>query len=483
MSSRVWGRGIIERRLSVSPPFLLLATMVAVLVGGAIASLGLSLAGALVGALILTMLVVLRQDEVAATAAIAVHLCIDWYLGLYVVALVLALGLLLIFFLFRSTRYPWVKPRAIWLWVLFLVLTIYPAIRGALTPRDTLLYYPNVVFGALAMFWLGTVIARSIANVRRLFQLLSFFGALIALHTLVQAVTGTFLFESSHVDAYLASVLNYQLVGSGGISRLGSFFIQPDFSGIFFATMVFLPLGLFAESTSLLEKGVYAAESLIMLPAMLVTYSTNPWIAASVGLIAFVVLVGRMRYRLLIPLFAVTAAAVLFVGFPTQASLLLQHASDPTGLLLRAGIWQTALRVIGAFPLTGVGLGHQAYLQTAEAYRVAAQLEPVDHPHNSYLEWGAMAGLPVLFVFLALLAFALWQALRNWVRAEVNGRSLLAAGIAAIVAFSVGSWSNQGWTLPPLAALGWLILGSLSSPLLTKNDGKAMQVKTGGGQG
>jgi O-antigen ligase len=155
----------------------------------------------------------------------------------------------------------------------------------------------------------------------------------------------------------------------------------------------------------------------------------------------------------------------MFLWFPSQVNLLLQHATDPSELTVRSGIWETGIRVIQAFPLTGVGLGHLAYLERSVPY----QIVPVDHPHNSYLEWGAMAGLPVLLVFLALLAFALWQALRNWVRADARTRTLLGAGIAAITALSINSWSIDGWTLPPLAATGWMILGIISSPLLRKS--------------
>src|SRR5260370_42694111 len=78
-----------------------------------------------------------------------------------------------------------------------------------------------------------------------------------------------------------------------------------------------------------------------------------------------------------------------------------------------------------------------------------------------------MAGLPVLIVFMALLLFSLWQALHNWVRADAQTRPLLCSGIAAVVALSVNSVSINGWTLPPLAALGWLIAGTISSPLIS----------------
>ena len=73
-----------------------------------------------------------------------------------------------------------------------------------------------------------------------------------------------------------------------------------------------------------------------------------------------------------------------------------------------------------------------------------------------------------MIVSVALLLFALWQALHNWVLADVRTRSLLSGGIAAVVALSVNSVSINGWTLPPLAALGWMIAGTISSPLISR---------------
>src|SRR5204862_191665 len=93
----------------------------------------------------------------------------------------------------------------------------------------------------------------------------------------------------------------------------------------------------------------------------------------------------------------------------------------------------------------------------------------LSHPHNSYIEIGAKAGLPVLAVFIALVSFALWQALGNRALLNAETQLLLSGGIAAIIALSVNSFSINAWTLPPLAAVGWIILGVISSPLLTKS--------------
>jgi len=316
------------------------------------------------------------------------------------------------------------------------------------------------------MFWLGMVIARDVASVRRFFQILAVVGAFLAVITIIQAQTGTLWFATSRLDASLAKVSNYELIRGSDIYRLGSFFINPDWNGTFFAVILFIPLGLFLESSSFLEKVLYLVEMFIILPALLFTFSTGAWLAAIAGIIIFAALVGRVNYRIQISMFIIVAVTVLLLGFSSEISHLFQHGSNSDALAQRNGAWSTAIRVIQAHPLTGIGLGLQNYLQRAEPYRVPSQVIPLAHPHNSYLELGAMAGLPVLGVFLALILFALWLALRNWAQADRRKRSLLCGGIAAVIVLTINSLSVNGWTLPPLAATGWLILGMISSPNL-----------------
>lgn len=434
---------------------------------GVFGHLGYYMALGTIGMLAMTAILMLHQDELAVNIILVIHLCIDWYLGFSLIATIMAAVLLLIFFFARSSQRPWVEPRGLWLWVLFLGITILPAIQGAITSYDASYYYPNLILGALIMFWLGTVIARDFANIRRFFQILTIFATLIAIHIILEAATGHYLLPTASVEAFLASKADYQL-GTSGVTRLASFFIQPDTGGAFLALAVFIPLGLFIESSSFWKRVFYFIGMFLILIALLLTYSTGAWLATCVGIVVFLVLIGSTFCRVQIFLVIIAVATGLSVTFPSQIKLLLQHASNPSELSLRLGAWQTAINIINAFPITGVGLGFTVYEQRAESYRALAQYAPLAHPHNSYLELGAMAGCLALIVFLALLLFALWQAWHNWTQANTGTRYLLSGGIASVIALSVNSISVNAWTLPPLAAIGWMVLGIISSPLLLK---------------
>jgi O-antigen ligase len=185
-----------------------------------------------------------------------------------------------------------------------------------------------------------------------------------------------------------------------------------------------------------------------------------------VGLVAFVVLVRDRRIRLLLAAAAIGLPMLTLIVFPKQVHGLLAHANGSGQISLRVGAWLTGLRVIIAHPILGIGLGGSSYLLRSAPYRSALQTIPLGHPHDAYLEIGAMAGVPALIVFLALLATGFLLVVRNYRLAETTYYPLLAGGIAAVIALSVNSVAINGWTIQPLATMGWLLMGALASPAL-----------------
>ena len=177
-------------------------------------------------------------------------------------SLLIGLLLLVVCYFGRSAKRPWTEPRWLWLWLMFLVWNIVPTLKGgSFSLTNSIGYYLEVVLSSFIGFWLGNLIARDIAPIRRLLQLLSLLSALFAIHTIIQATTGVFLFESARAKINLLAASNFQI--GGGISRASSFFGNPNGAGGFMATCLFLPLGLFVESKRLWAKMIYLGESLL----------------------------------------------------------------------------------------------------------------------------------------------------------------------------------------------------------------------------
>jgi O-antigen ligase len=446
-------------------PLPIVGIILAALVGLVLGILSSVIVLGILSILVVVILIALRQDELVVTLVIAAHLYVDFYLGLRLGGVLIAFVLLAVFYLGRSTQMPWTRPRAFWLWVIFLIATIFPAIRGNLNLYDTLTYYPSVIFGAFIMFWLGSLIVRDIANLRLLFNCLVGLATILAVFSIIQATTGTLPFATNRYDSDLATLA----LSSSGDSRVGIYFVDPNWNGAFLTLMIFPAVGLFADSKAFLAKGIHFVEIFLIFPALLFTYSNGAWISAFGGIIAYVIFVGLNRYRLLLPLLIIIPIVGTELLFPLQITLLLQRASDPREVLLRLGAWGTGIAVIKAFPLLGVGLGYQAYLFRSDPYRVALEYIPLEQPHDSYLEVAAMAGIPLLILFLTILFISFAWAIRNWNISDRRSRPLLGGGIASIVALTINSISINGWTHPVVGDIGWLILGAISSPLLMKS--------------
>jgi O-antigen ligase len=469
MAQIPWWWKTIRERFSPSLIFSILVLLAALSLGVAISLFNPVYGFAVAGALVMVIIMLLRWDELTVVLVIAVHILLDWYLGLRLISVLMGLVLLFACYFGRSANHPWVKPRPIWLWGLFLILTIYPAISGgSLRLYDADTFYPSLVFSAFMMFWLGNIIAKDISALQRVFQLLSVLAVLIAIHTIIEATTGKFLFESARAEAALVQNSNYQIAGTS-VSRSGSFFGSPNGNAAFLTTSFFLPLGLFIASKQFWRKIIFLLEALLMLLALIFTYSTGAWIAMFAGMLAFVIFVGRMRYSVLLLVLIAALTVIAFTVFPSQIAVQISHATAQNESSLHLASWQTAIRVIEAFPLFGVGLGGQAYMIFADPYRVPAQIVPLQEPDNSYLQWGAMAGIPVMLIFLLLLGYVFWFSWRNWRAIDTRYRPLLGGGIAALIALSINSLSVDGWTNPGgPASLGWLIAGLVTSPLIAR---------------
>ena len=154
--------------------------------------------------------------------SITVHLWIDWYLGLHIVGILLALILLSAFFVMRSADYPWVelRPHSVFGYY-FSFLTIYPAINGGqFRAYDAATFYPSIVLGALLMFRLGNLIAKDISAVRRVFQLLAAVATIVAIHTIIETITGVFLFASAREDIHLVTSANLFVYNTKALQSL-----------------------------------------------------------------------------------------------------------------------------------------------------------------------------------------------------------------------------------------------------------------------
>jgi hypothetical protein len=421
------------------------------------------------GILVFLLAVVLRVGSVVAASVVVVAIFIDFYelIGLPlhepIAALLLAVAYLAALFFLQSADFPWIPLRHLVPWSALLLLTVLALPRGTLS--QTALYFSSTFVAALVMFALGTEITRDGASLQRLLSLLSLIATFIACHSIVQGLTGNFLFATQRQIDYLGSVAGFQLRGTTLI-RAGSFLGNPDWNGAFLALMVFIPAGLLFSATTRAAKVLYAIEVVLIVLALLCTFTTASWLSAGAGMFVYIGVAVPRQYRTR----AVVALGLLIIGlavfFPLRAQAFLQHATASNEVTLRLGAWETALRVIQAHPLTGLGMGGSLYIVRAEPFRVPLQTRPLAHPHNTYLELAAFAGIPVLIAFLVVLALLFREAVKRFSTADPHLKPMLGGAFTGLVVLSMNSLAINGWTLPPLAVIAWLLMGAITSPAL-----------------
>ncbi|NPV66901.1 MAG: hypothetical protein HPY64_07130 [Anaerolineae bacterium] len=200
--------------------------------------------------------------------------------------------------------------------------------------------------------------------------------------------------------------------------------------------------------------------------ALLLTYSRGSMLAlgAALGFVAV------MRYRRLLWIMLAAAAVILMLpvtqGYVARLIEGLQFADQASQM--RIGEINDALRLIGRYPLTGVGFSGTP---TRDLYLGVA---------NLYLTLAGNTGLPGLGAYLLMIGGLLVYGLRAWSR---PGRTLRLEGFwlgayAAIVAVLVaGIFDHYFFKLEFQASgtLFWLVLGLATAVsrlwLLTEKEG------------
>ncbi|HEX9036783.1 MAG TPA: O-antigen ligase family protein [Ktedonobacterales bacterium] len=447
---------------------LLILAVWATLAGVALAFVGqysVSLLFAILAGICAALLYFARQETALTGVIVVVVIFVDFYqiVGLPlrepVVGIALAALLIGALFLTQSDARPWSPVSGRGFWALTLALAGLAVARGSIT--QTGFYFLTVFVGPLLMYILGAQVARTPTRLKHLAIFMSAVAVFIAVHSIIQGVTGVFLFATLRQEDYLGSVSGFHLAGLS-IQRAGSFLENPDWNGAYLAFSFFPLAGLFLMARQTWTRILSGVGACLVLIALLFTFTTASFLSLAIGiaLLLWRVVPRRLLRRTLIGL----GVAMLAIGvvFRNQVRALALHATANREFTLRLGAWQTAINVIKARPLTGVGLSPSIYIVAAERYRAHWQTRPLAHPHNSYLELAAFAGIPVLLAFLALLVTALRNTARQWRSAPASIKPLVGSIFISLVVLSVNSLAINGWTLAPMAMIAWLLAGAAS---------------------
>jgi len=342
---------------------------------------------------------------------------------------------------------PLRAPRSPVLWLLLLLLVGVNLAYFGLDPES--LYYAREIFfeNVLLVILIANTESRGVRDgaVTAVGLVLAGIGVVAGL----EWATGRPLLLNPGRVAYadLAALQTFQ-----GASRLGSVLLNPDLLGAAMALGFVLWTGIALEGRGFRRwLALIIAAGLLLVAFLTLSRTVFLGIPIGLGVLAIFALrkgrssIGQATLAIAGIGVAIVAALVLVPEAWLRVTI---SPTDP----LRIGAYETALKIMAAHPFVGLGAGWSRYLALAEAYRVPDQYIPLAHPHNSYLELGAMLGLPVAVVVVLLIGTAVVGAFRSW-----NANAISAVPIACVIAVAVMALAGQFITIPVLSNLFWAL--------------------------
>ena len=221
-----------------------------------------------------------------------------------------------------------------------------------------------------------------------------------------------------------------------------------------------------ALSVAMRGKPILRLASAIVVPlcifAVLLTLSRGGLVALAVSLITAVVMAGRRRGAAIAVTVCALLGTVLYFGV-FASDVARERVTALDGGTGRGDIWTVGWRMVEDNSLKGVGAGNFPIASIHYLIEPGAIVRDdfiIDHPkvaHNTYLDMLAELGVVGLGLFLAIIGFSLWCAIRaigfaeraEDRQVEVIARAMVVvlAGLLAADFFGSRQYSKQLWLL------------------------------------
>lgn len=210
---------------------------------------------------------------------------------------------------------------------------------------------------------------------------------------------------------------------------------------------------------------------IVLLAALLFTFSRGAWFAIAVAVVAILLALRRIPRLAMVVGLAVVVLLGLVGGGKIVHAINSGHSQT---VQRRLEIWRSSLRMIRDHPLVGVGPDnflryyapvHQAYAPCkGKGYmEPAAAAEPcLSHPHDEFLDFWLSTGLLGLVSFL-WLEVAFWRSSFQLLpKQDRVGRVWLVGVMGAMLAALLHGLVDNSYFLPDLAIFFWVMAGYVS---------------------
>lgn len=410
---------------------------------------------------------VLRSVDAAFLAVVAVIALLPFAalplgIGFNPTLLDLVLGALYLIWVFRvvtreqaTLRLPPLS-ALVGLLVGLMVVAFLAGLAQETPTKNQIRVFGELVLGAGLFFIVANLITDR-ASLRRVFVALVGCGAVaaaigLALYVLPDGVEAQLLSLLRVVD-YPAGpgVIRYINDDPTRLQRAVGTSIDPNSFGGLLAVLAALCAPQIGAARPIVPRRAAAAMTAVMALGVLATVSRG----SLIGLAAGLALVGLFRDRRLLAVTLMAGAALVALAgvLPWTAAYVANFADglrlEDRSTQMRLGEYRDALRLIGRYPLLGVGFGG---VRDIDLYRGVSSL---------YLIVASTIGLAGLAAFLAALGAAALRMALAWRAMAADGlRAVVLGCLAALAAALVsGVFDHYFFTYPHAFALLWLIVG------------------------
>ena len=235
------------------------------------------------------------------------------------------------------------------------------------------------------------------------------------------------------------------------------------FFSIYMTLAGVLSLVLLATLPRLLPPGAarrrLGAPWLVMLSALIVTYTRGAWIGFAGGVLTVAATVRRGRWVLVGGLLLLAASA-LMAPYELRHRFLSMADPEEAGVRERIYMWESGLAMWRERPMLGVGPGgvKRDYVRYA---REEAVKKRTGHVHNTPLqvlvERGVLGLATWIWLWVAFYAEAIRRLRRLPPDATVE-RALVLGGMAAITGFLIGGLSEYNFGDSEVVMVAWALM-------------------------
>ncbi len=306
----------------------------------------------------------------------------------------------------------------------------------------------------IPFFFVSCLLIDDTRHAVSLLRLLGAVAGAIALIGLGQAVVGVEM-PSGWVD--LTDAIDV---------RIFSIVQSPNVLGSHLALAIPICAGLAAYRRDVRERWVWAAISLLMIPALVFTFSRGAWLA-----FAAAVLLGSFFFDRRVFWATVAGCAAVMVFLPTISGRILAMLSpeylEKSMLGGRLGRWLGVFDRLRGEPLFGSGPGRYGGAVAARAFGTT-------YVDNYYARLAAEFGLLGLIVYLGWLGRVMAVGVGNWLGRRGTREFFLLGGLlCGLLAVALHNGVENIFEVPYLNGYFWLLAGLLAVyPQLRSEEGR-----------